>query len=993
MAKHNLHYDRPGWAGLVSVTLLAFCPMATLAQITGDGSLGTQVNGSEIAPCTGTCIITNGTTRGSNLFHSFRQFSLPNGDFAGFITTPAIQNVIVRVTGVGQPFISTINGTIATSNPANFFLLNPNGILFGPGAALNIGGSFLATTANRMQFADSTEFRTDVPAPLLTISVPIGLQFGTTSGTIQAREARLAAGQTDAFGDFALVGGDVTLDDAAIQTPGRQIALGGVDENGTVGLQLTGDHLSLSVAADTLRRDVTLTNGSFINTFASTGGGGITVTGRNLRVSDSIIATGVISGTDNATTNQAGDITLDATAGLQLIAGSIIGSGVAPRAIGQGGNIYITAATVQAIDGSAITASTQGNGRAGNVQVTANTITLDGTIPSGQASSGISSLVSNTANGSGGNVIVQASLLTITNGAVVSASTFGNGNAGNVQIHAQTIAVDGTTPGGEAPSGIVSQVGSIASGHGGSVTVATHSLTLTNGATVSASTFGNGNAGNVQVTADTIAVDGTAPDERFISTIASQVRGNGIGNGGDVTVKTGSLTITNGATVSASTFANGNAGNVRVTANNVAVDGTSASGNLGSGISSRVNRTATGRGGDVIVETDSLRVTNGAGVAASTFGNGNGGNVRVAANTITLDGSTPDGRSTSGIGSIVGNTGSGRGGNVTIATDSLTVTNGAGVSSSAFGNGSAGNLDITARTLRLDFGGITAVAISGDGANITLNVHDLLLMRHASEISTSAGLAGAGGNGGNITINAPRGFLVAAPNENNDITANAFNGSGGNVTIAAAGIYWFTPRSRAELAQRLGTNDPTQLDPRRLPTNDITAISQGNPDLSGTVAITILNLDPSRGLVTLPVNLTDPSQQISQSCTPGSKTSASSFVATGHGGIPLNPDEPLEGRAVVTTQWVPLPEERGDTGWGSGAVKKAEEARGKLSKSQTRLSEVNDRSDSNISSPIVEFQGWIVGADGVVELVASVPSPNSVRVWSNSVACPSSQKH
>ncbi|KAM3104921.1 two-partner secretion domain-containing protein, partial [Phormidesmis sp. 146-33] len=121
----NLKRDWLSWVGAIGGVLLAVYPTATLAQVAGDGTLGTEVNGSAIAPCTGACIITNGATRGNNLFHSFQQFSLPDGDLAGFVTDPTIQNVIVRVTGQGDAFISNINGTIATSNPANFFLLNP----------------------------------------------------------------------------------------------------------------------------------------------------------------------------------------------------------------------------------------------------------------------------------------------------------------------------------------------------------------------------------------------------------------------------------------------------------------------------------------------------------------------------------------------------------------------------------------------------------------------------------------------------------------------------------------------------------------------------------------------------------------------------------------------------------------------------------------------------------------------------------------------------
>lgn len=181
------------WIGAIGVTLLTVCPSATLAQITGDGTLGTQVNGSPTAPCTGTCTITDGTIRGNNLFHSLRQFSLPNGDFAGLITNPSIQNVIVRVTGVGSPFISTINGTIATSTPTNFFLLNPNGILLGPNATLNIGGSFLATPPTECDLPTAQSSAND-PAPLLTISVPIGLQVGSNQAVFKSGDRGFSQG-------------------------------------------------------------------------------------------------------------------------------------------------------------------------------------------------------------------------------------------------------------------------------------------------------------------------------------------------------------------------------------------------------------------------------------------------------------------------------------------------------------------------------------------------------------------------------------------------------------------------------------------------------------------------------------------------------------------------------------------------------------------------------------------------------------------------------
>ncbi|MDF5733525.1 MAG: hypothetical protein PUP92_37510 [Rhizonema sp. PD38] len=114
---------------------------------------------------------------------------------------------------------------------------------------------------------------------------------------------------------------------------------------------------------------------------------------------------------------------------------------------------------------------------------------------------------------------------------------------------------------------------------------------------------------------------------------------------------------------------------------------------------------------------------------------------------------------------------------------------------------------MTSGSISLDLGMITAQTRSGNGGNITLIPQNLLLLRNHSLISTTAGTSSANGNGGNITINAPNGFVVATPNENNDIIANAFNGSGGQIQINAQGIYNFNQLSLADLETLLKTND------------------------------------------------------------------------------------------------------------------------------------------------------------------------------------------
>ena len=336
------------------------------AQILPDGTLGTQVFGA----CGGTggaCGIINGTTRGSNLFHSFLQFSLPNGDFAAFAANPAIRNVIVRVTGAD---ISNINGTIATVDPTftnvvptNFFLLNPNGIVFGPGATLLNGGSFLATAAERMLFQDGRVFsaRDPTPNPILTVSVPVGLQFGQTPGNIQMQRTFLSAGNTDRFSDFALVGGDVTLDNSVIQAPRRRVELGGVASAGTVGLTTTGNGLSFSFPDGLPRANVSITNRSSVDVLGIDGGS-LAVTARNLDISGgSRLIAGIFSGL-GFTGSQAGDITLNATDTITVRQTSGIINLVQTRATGNAGNLLLSTGSISVTEGSQLNASTFGTG-------------------------------------------------------------------------------------------------------------------------------------------------------------------------------------------------------------------------------------------------------------------------------------------------------------------------------------------------------------------------------------------------------------------------------------------------------------------------------------------------------------------------------------------------------------------------------------------------------------------------------------------------------
>src|SRR4028119_2307492 len=113
---------------------------------------GTTV--SSPAGQTATFNIEGGRTSDTNLFHSFTQFGLSQGQTANFISPNSkIQNILTRING-GDP--SIINGIIQVSGSGtpNLFLMNPSGIIFGNNASLNVPGSFTATTATGIGFGN-----------------------------------------------------------------------------------------------------------------------------------------------------------------------------------------------------------------------------------------------------------------------------------------------------------------------------------------------------------------------------------------------------------------------------------------------------------------------------------------------------------------------------------------------------------------------------------------------------------------------------------------------------------------------------------------------------------------------------------------------------------------------------------------------------------------------------------------------------------------------
>ncbi|AFY84046.1 filamentous hemagglutinin family N-terminal domain protein [Oscillatoria acuminata PCC 6304] len=589
-------------------------------------------------------------------------------------------------------------------------------------------------------------------------------------------------------------------------------------------------------------------------------------------------SSGIVSLT--RTGGKSGDIRIQ-TGNLMLESTGQIG--VATFGEGQAGDIRITANSLDNIR-SDLSNITRGNGNTGNIFILAETVKL---------SNNARVNVSNFDGGSTADIQINAGSVDLLNGSLINNSTYLEGDAGRIVINARDrLSLTGNLDSDE--SRIFNLVGGpSASGNAAGIELNTGALIMADGAGINSTTYGEGNAGNITINAtEEVIINQPGANERG-SFIWSRVRTTGRGNAGNIVVNTPSLLINDKAAISSFTQGIGNAGSVTIQAGEIVVSAESS-------IDSSVESTAIGDGGEVNINARILSLIDNSQVSAKTEGQGDGGEVRIqVTEAIALDQSQ-------------------------ITTSSITI-------------GRGGDVQVQTGNLLLDNqSSITGETTASQGGNLQLEVSSGLLMRRGSQITATAGTAGAGGDGGNINISAP--VVLAFPTENSDITANAFEGDGGNIQLSAEGI--------------LGLEFRAQPTPR----SDITASSELG--VSGNVTLSTPEVAPGSGLVDLPQQLSDINNQVTVGC---AADQGNSFTIVGRGGLPSDPNETIRGQTV----WEDLRQ---------------------FSPQNTTATQTVIPGRSQPLPPLVEATEWRINPEGNIALIATIPATLGDRL----PPCPSS---
>lgn len=590
-----------------------------------------------------------------------------------------------------------------------------------PGGTVYIrGGQF---TLNESDITAATTGAVDHPGIGVDVQVRGDIALTATDGFFEIASSSRDAGRA----------GDIRIRASRLRMSGNS------DFGGNIGSRVfaAGDGGNVWISADS----VLLENFLAISTqvFGSGRGGNITIKTGDLDVLGPQAATFISTSTFN--TGDAGN--LDVIADKVLLRGGAGFAGLATQVSSQaeataaGGDLRLTAASVQVLDGAQINAGIfSGAGHAGNIEVTAETALIAGLDANGFPAGIFSNVSGFTTTGNGGEIVIKTRSLRVGDGGQVSVFSGSPGDSGNIDVH-------------------------------------TENLDVTNGAFLITSNFGLGAAGTIKIVANHVRLAGPSPDGG--STGLFSVGGAFALEAGDVRLATIGLEVLDGSQISSQTAGPGAGGIIDITADSVVIAGEDLVNSMPARIDARTfvfgdfGDNATGQGGNIRIETKDLSVRNKGEITALSSSAGDGGNIELLTTNATISGDSTVSASTFG---------DGDGGTIALTGNLVEILNGASVTADSEGIGLTGNINIMAGgSIVMDNGTVSTRAVTSDGGNIKLGAPAIIQLTD-STVSTS--VASGVGAGGNIIVD-PQ-FVIL---NNSRISANAFGGPGGNIRIVA----------------------------------------------------------------------------------------------------------------------------------------------------------------------------------------------------------------
>jgi filamentous hemagglutinin family protein len=740
--------------------MILFCcclPALSWAEIITDGSLGNAIR------LTGTNFqITAdlGQQFGNNLFHSFEKFNLSANEIATFSGLGSIQNIISRVTG---GTVSQLDGTIRSEIPnANLYLINPKGILFGKDAQLDVSGGFYASTADVLRFSDGGEFHTDLTHSSLLTAAPIHA-FGFLTDSPAAISIQNSQFNTP---HLSLIGGNLNLNGANLHSD--EIRLASVAQKGfvtdTIDLNLPQGKIYLTDSMlDTSGEgggQIWIRGGQLLmqhSTLRSDTQGQLDGLGINVATSENIHISGDQMAISSVTSGQGNSGTIELNTPDLTIQGSVIES--SSLSSGHAGNIQINTQRTQLTQGAAMISDTFAAGAGGNIALTA-TQSLK---MSGRRE---------------GEIMTSVRSLGLNNPTWLGTNTFSSQNAGNIAIHAGNI---------DLTTAVINSM-SLSSGNSGNIEVYGHDLQLMDGGLIDCLGLYEGGTGSIiaQMSGD-IEVIGHYPGDLVFAegfVIPNTESGLnsvtfGVKNAGNIDIRARNLTV-NGAAINASTLSDGNAGLVSVHAEGIYLEhGGQINSTSGLILDGEV-LVGNGNGGSLymnaskeIVIRDREDGFNSGFFTATQSSIGNSGNIELRTPKLSII-------ATSGIGTQ--SSGASNSGYVKIYSDEVILSKGGKIGTeaqSALEGGGVIDLNVS-RILYLDHGEINTSITSGNGSGGDIGiVKPQFVVLNQSSIRAQA----EGGHGGNIHIVADN-FIRSSESL---ISASSRLGINGNILIRSPG--------------------------------------------------------------------------------------------------------------------------------------------------------------------------------------------------------------